>query len=200
MNQRRGLTELKGRLFGSLTVISKVPTPSTQKQRWNCRCVCGKVVTVRHDYLLHTNSPKTHCGCLNKGLPTLEKLTYNCWQAMLMRCTKPDHVAYASYGGRGITVCEQWKNSFEQFFKDMGRRPTQRHSLDRIDANGNYEPSNCRWATTKEQGRNKRKSLFMAHPTSGVVMPVAQIAESLGMSYQSFRAKMIEEGKWPGQS
>jgi hypothetical protein len=197
MATRRGLLELKGKVFGSLTVVGKVPTPSNLKQRWNCRCVCGKIVTVRHDYLLHTNSPKTHCGCLNKGLPTLEKPTYICWSAMIMRCTKENHVAYPSYGGRGITVCEQWLTSFEQFYRDMGRRPTGKHTLDRIDPDGNYEPGNCRWATTKEQGRNKRTTINIPHPRSGVVMPAAAVAESLGISYQALRARMLEEGTWP---
>lgn len=196
-NVRRGLRDLKGQTFGSLTVLCKVPTPSTQKQRWNCLCVCGKIVTVRHDYLIHTNSPKTHCGCLNKGLPTLEKLTYNCWSAMIMRCTKKNHIAYDYYGGRGITVCDRWMQSFEHFFQDMGRRPTAQHTLDRIDPDRNYEPGNCRWATAKEQGRNKRATIKIPHPKSGVLMPAAQVAESLGWTYQKLRAKMIEEGTWP---
>lgn len=200
MTKRFGLTELKGRVFGDLTVLGKVPTPTTMKQRWRCKCSCGNTITVRHDYLLHTNSPKTHCGCKRAGLPTLEKPTYICWSAMLLRCTNEKHIAYKSYGGRGIKVCDAWKDSFEQFFQDMGKRPSKSHTLDRIDPNGHYEPGNCRWATYKEQGRNKRETIMIPHPKSGVVMPAAAVAESLGVTYQALRAVMVEEGTWPTYS
>jgi hypothetical protein len=194
--KRHGLRELKGMVFGDLTVVAKVPTPSSQKQRWNCRCSCGKVLTVRHDYLIHTNNPKTHCGCLRKGLPTLEKLTYTSWQSMMLRCYYEGHVSYDKYGGRGILVCEEWKD-FRGFFKDMGRRPSKNYSLDRIDPNLGYKPGNARWATSKTQGRNKRNTVMLPHPRSGVIMAAADIADSIGVTYYAFRNRMIKEGKWP---
>lgn len=197
--KRRGLLDLKGRTFGHLKVVGKVPTPSHMKQRWNCQCVCGKLLTVRHDYLIHTNNPKTHCGCQNKGLPTLEKATYSCWQAMMLRCTYDKHVSFHQYGGRGIGVCAEWQ-TFEGFFASMGRRPSRRHSLDRLDAKKGYFPGNVRWATSKEQGRNKRTTVRLAHPYTGIVMSAAAIAESLGISYMQFRNRMIKEGKWPRTS
>lgn len=81
--------------------------------------------------------------------------TYNTWRAMIYRCTQKSHIAYKNYGGRGIKVCDEWRK-FSNFLRDMGERP-QNKTLDRIDPNGNYEPSNCRWATPKQQARNKRK-------------------------------------------
>lgn len=194
------LLDLKGRTFGSLFVMHKAPLRRDKKVRWKCRCVCQVELVVRHDYLLHTNSPKTHCGCLNKGNSTLFPDMYHIHNAMIQRCTSPKHIAYKSYGGRGITVCERWANKvdgFENFMKDMGRRPSKDYSLDRIESNGNYEPGNVQWATDKHQARNKRKSLYLPHPVSGESIPAAEVAEILGISYQQLRYRYIKEGKWP---
>jgi hypothetical protein len=115
---------------------------------------------------------------------------------MMNRCYYEKHVAYEYYGGRGITVCEEWK-TFEGFFNGMGKRPSMKMSLDRKDPNKGYEPGNVRWATGKQQARNKRGSVMLPHPTSGVVMPAADVADSLGIGYHKFRQQMIDEGKWP---
>jgi len=124
---------------------------------------------------------------------------------MLRRCYVEKSDGYKQYGGRGIKVCDQWKglerdggDGFATFFADMGRRPTPKHSLDRKDSNGNYEPTNCRWATLQEQARNKRDSVFLPHPQTGAIVPAAEVAEFLGIRYQSMRAQYIKKGMWPG--
>ena len=86
---------------------------------------------------------------------------YKAWQTMRLRCTVPANAAYASYGGRGIKVCERWMNSVEAFMQDMGKKPTPKHELDRINNDGNYEPSNCRWATRSENDRNRRSTVWV---------------------------------------
>ncbi len=112
---------------------------------------------------------------------------YHAWQAMRARCERPSFVAFKWYGGRGIKVCDRWQK-YEQFLSDMGRKPTAKHSLDRIDNSGNYEPSNCRWATREEQMRNTRACVLteatIAHAKElrEGGMAIRSIARTLGVS------------------
>lgn len=85
-----------------------------------------------------------------------ETVEYRAWQQMKQRCLNGRHAQYEDYGGRGITICPEWLKSFHNFYRDMGQRPSERHSLDRIENNGNYDPANCRWATSEQQNRNRR--------------------------------------------
>lgn len=206
-----GMFNLKNRRYGKLVVVKLLPARHAKKRMWLCQCDCGsKPIGVRHDYLLHTNSPKTHCGCENRGLPTQFPQEYHIWNSMLRRCTVPSHVGYPQYGGRGIRVCPQWadpKSGFETFLKEVGTRPSKDHSIDRVDPNGNYERVNSvtgkiqvQWATSEHQARNKRNSIFLDDPDHpGTKIPAAELAERWKCSYQVMRAKLIRQGKWPGQ-
>lgn len=205
MKDGSGMFNLKGRRFGKLVVVKLLPARHAKKRMWLCQCDCGDPpIGVRHDYLLHTNNPKRHCGCENRGLPTLHQEEYHIWNSMLRRCTVPSHVGYPEYGGRGIRVCPQWsdpKTGFEAFYKDVGDRPSKKYSLDREDPNGNYEPDNVSWATAKHQARNKRNSIFLPDPDHpGATIPAAELAERWGVSYQVMRGRLVRAGQWPTES
>ena len=156
--------DLSGQSFGRLTVLfqaEKRKTPNgTTAVLWLCRCSCGNLVKVRGANL-RTKTTQS-CGCLRSEIEKAAAVThglsnsatYGSWKAMLERCRNPNNSHYRHYGGRGIAVCDRW-NRFEEFLSDMGRRPEGK-TIDRINNDGNYEPSNCRWATDAEQRANKR--------------------------------------------
>jgi hypothetical protein len=113
---------------------------------------------------------------------------YASWRGALDRCQNKKNPAYPNYGGRGIKVCKRWR-SFKNFIVDMGRRPTPKHTLDRIDVNGNYEPSNCRWATRTEQMRNIRASMYVE--MAGVRINVLDVADNFNVDRILVRSRMV---------
>lgn len=117
---------------------------------------------------------------------------YGTWQQMLQRCQNPKVDSFGRYGGRGISVCDRWKESFWNFVDDMGERPSAKHSIDRVDNDGNYEPNNCRWATAREQARNTSRNTVLTH--DGKTMCVCDWAKYLGISD---RALSIRLKRWP---
>lgn len=160
---------LIGQVFGRLTVVAEAGLNSRRQSLWECRCSCGEQHIVLSTSLRSGHT--TSCGCYNKerfqvrslvhGHARQKKETaeYRSWQHAKARCINPNVWNYKNYGGRGIKMCEKWLNSFESFLADMGPRPSSKHSLDRWpDHNGDYEPSNCRWATAKEQQNNRRNN------------------------------------------
>lgn len=185
--------ELSGKRFGRLVVVaahSVAESPcGTKRLKWLCRCDCGGEKVVRGADL--TNGLVRSCGCLlsettrarmtthgqsRRGRTTPE---YTSWAHAKKRCSNPDDAAFKDYGGRGIRMCEEWANSFEAFFRDMGPRPKGR-SLDRIDVNGHYEPSNCRWATRREQHNNMRTSRYVV--VGSERLTVAEASRRAGMA------------------
>lgn len=157
---RGGVAEdLTGQRFRRLTVLRR-DLGKTKRVYWVCRCDCG---TIKSIVACDLKRPHTiSCGCVNDAVRRIKALkhgfnrtpTYVTWCAMHARCTNSKLKSFKDYGGRGIRVCDRWKD-FANFLADMGERPTGR-SIDRIDVNGNYEPDNCRWATASEQRRNQR--------------------------------------------
>lgn len=161
--------ELTGRVFGRLTVIEPAFKRKVQ-WHWRCLCRCGNSVTVAGHHLReHTTRS---CGCLRDEIAAelaraqgrknathgmTGTRTYVSWKRMKERCYRKQAVNYPRYGGRGIRVCKRWYHSFSAFLQDMGERPPGM-TLDRIDSNGHYTPSNCKWSTTMEQHENRTMS------------------------------------------
>jgi hypothetical protein len=173
---------LEGRRFYALTVVRR----AGRKQRaaaWLCRCDCGEEIIVRSD-VLHQGRKKT-CGIAGHywgdfGLGKLNWPEYRCWAKMRDRCLNPARKKYETYGGRGIRICERW-DRFANFLEDMGKKPSPKHSIDRKDVNGNYEPGNCRWATNGEQQRNRRDSVHVMYRKKRVLL--IELCEKKGWNY-----------------
>ena len=156
------MIDLTGKRFGRLWVISKYGHTAYRRITWLCSCDCGNECVVSGDSLKSGRSRS--CGCIRKeGNQTTHGMSYtklyNSYRAMKERCYLTSHIAYKNYGGRGITICEEWKNSFEAFADwSMANGYKNGLTIDRIDTNGNYEPANCRWITIQEQQQNKRNT------------------------------------------
>jgi hypothetical protein len=187
-----------GRRFERLMVIQESPErPSLHEFQWICRCDCGSEVKVRGTNLRTGNT--TSCGCRRQEVSTQRALhhgaarrgrmlpEYISWVEMRKRCSNRNLPAFVDYGGRGIKVCPEW-DSFEQFYADMGARPSPKHSLDRINNNGPYSPENCRWATRTDQNRNTRATRFLTH--QGQTLPIGDWADKTGIGLKTIHGRM----------
>lgn len=171
--------------------------------RWICRCDCGETREVFGSNLIRGLSQS--CGCLTRERVKEANTThgrrhtpeYETWAKIIARCENPKASVFAYYGGRGISVCERWRHSFENFFADMGLKPTPKHSIDRIDTNGNYEPSNCRWATHTEQMRNTRRNVYWTY--NGESLCLSEWAERYKINQETLRNR-LERGESLGDA
>jgi hypothetical protein len=166
--------KLTNQKFGRLTVISKDPIRSLSGSvRWNCICDCGKAIIVVGNNLTSGNT--NSCGCLKIEIHTTHGMAnspeYKTWAGIIQRCTNSNEEQYSDYGGRGITVCDRWLNSFEAFYRDMGPRPSPDHSIDRKENDKGYYKDNCRWATRAEQDNNKRNNVYYEYKNNQYTIP-----------------------------
>lgn len=189
---------LQGRRFGRLTVVEYLGSDKGCGSLWLCECACGTTKVIRARNL--KEGTVQSCGCLNK-----EKLServsshgksstriYRIWKAMNHRCYKSYDSAYQNYGGRGITVCDEWRSDFQAFYNwSMANGYSDEASIDRIDNNGNYSPENCRWVGRDVQSNNKRNNLYLTY--NGRTQTITEWSREIGINSSTLR-KRIRDG------
>jgi hypothetical protein len=192
--------DMAGKRFGRLVVIEECGKDNCGQLMWKCKCDCGNATTVR-GYSLRRGDVQS-CGCFQTECSRNRAKThggfytnlYRKWAGMKRRCYYVRGTMYRHYGGRGITVCDEWKNDFESFRNwSLANGYCDGLTLDRIDVNGNYCPENCRWVTQKEQQNNKRNSHLLT--CNGETHTVAEWCEITGLPRGTIRGR-LEKGKW----
>lgn len=189
-----------GRSFGRWKVIDVADDDKTGKRRWFCVCECKTQRVVRHAGLM--NGTSQSCGCLkieafanrSRKRYSSELPEYKVWRSMVQRCHLTTAKSYKSYGAIGITVCDRWRNGtksdspFECFMDDMGARPSPNHSVDRINTNKGYSPSNCRWATKIQQANNARSNRIISF--NGEKLTLSEWSKRLGVNYSALKYRL----------
>lgn len=197
---------LVGKKFNRLTVVKEAGRDDRQQVLWLCKCDCGKE-TKATTYRLNKNITKS-CGCLlieaarkqakelkekNKTHGLSKTRIYKTYRGMKDRCLNPNDMHYPDYGGRGIIVCDEWKNDFMSFYNwAMDNGYTEKLTIDRIDVNGNYEPSNCRWVDIKVQANNKRDSRKISF--KGETKTISEWADKYGLKRVTLAARIDRYG------
>lgn len=215
-NAKSRIIDISGQRFGRLVAIEHagrvVNRSGFRTTLWRCKCDCGKESIVRYPLLVSGNTRS--CGCLEQeNKERMMKLSqqanrksvsrdfegkledhplYKTWKSMLTRCYNPNSISYKNYGARGVKICDRWRGylGFENFIKDMGERPDGT-TLDRIDYNGNYEPSNCHWATSDEQANNRTDNIYIIVGDRKIT--AKQFCKALGLNYW-VAIKQIQRG------
>lgn len=186
--------DLVGQRFGRLLTISRAENGVGSKARFHCVCNCGREPIVYGTHL--TRGFTKSCGCWRQDMPALAFKThgmrrtaeYRIWCHMKTRCLNPNSRFYRRYGGRGITICPQWIDSFETFYRDMGPRPSPRHSIERTRNNEGYSTSNCCWATQDIQSANR--STVHHIELNGVRDTMAGWSRRTGIPYLKLRRRL----------
>lgn len=193
----------KGDRFYKLVVVDETkpyinPASGQKCRKFIFKCDCGVITEAVLSEV--TRGRKKSCGCLVKETTTARSTKhgqtkygnippeYRSWHGMKTRCINPNNKDWANYGGRGITICEKWINSYENFFNDMGEKPSPFHSIDRIDNNKGYSPDNCRWATNIEQANNMRRNVKVT--IDGVTFNKYQWCNKIGINYSAFKHRI----------
>jgi len=192
--------DMTGMRFSRLLVKSEACKTKYNNSAWNCQCDCGNEIIVPGPYLRQGDTKS--CGCLKRDTSKNRNTTHGLSQTdefktlarIKTRCFNRNSKDYPNYGGRGITICSEWINSPETFVRDVGLKPSKKHSLDRINVNGNYEPGNVRWATPFQQANNNRRNRVIEW--NGETKTLAQWSIVLGISSSCLSAR-LNKGGWP---
>lgn len=196
----RNFKDLEGKRFGRWTVIAFIEMKN-EKSQWLCRCDCGNEKVVANSGLISGRSQS--CGCLHKE--TVAKMSrrpnslkkkypreYAAWNQAIQRCTNQKLRNYEDYGGRGITVCNKWRESFQAFIDHIGPKPSDKHSLDRIDNDKGYEPGNVRWSTDSQQISNSRHA--RKFEWDGELRTIKQLSEISRIPYATLQSRLVVLG------
>jgi hypothetical protein len=181
------VTDLTGEHYGKLTVIGYKGIGTSRAYRWLVKCECGNMAVCRASNL---KKSKSCFKCKNIKHGMVNSSTYKSWCMMLTRCNNPNYNQYKDYGGRGISVCARWSGSFQSFLEDMGERP-RGTSIDRKDNDGNYEPSNCCWATSEQQAQNRRTTRLATYASA--TLSLSAWSRLIGVSLMTIR-KYVDQG------
>lgn len=195
MGQKKKVIDMIGFEFNGCVVIKRGGNSKDNRAKWICKCYCGNTFESTGKDI--RNHKIKSCGCRKKNVNYKHgnsyKRLYNIWRGIISRCYNNKDTSYKNYGFRGVSVCDSWLNNFDSFEKwslDNGYKDGL--TIDRINVNGNYEPKNCRWATTKEQGLNKRNTVYANY--NGKELPLSEIANITGIKYSTLH-KRYKKGK-----
>lgn len=195
---RKIVNDLSGLKINHVQIISFHGRASGGQSLWNCRCDCGKE-WVADGYAVKSGHTKS-CGCFGRLETIKASITHGrsktaewlIWMGVKNRCLNRNDPTFKDYGGRGIKICQRWLSDFQNFFDDMGVRPSPSHSIERKNNNGDYEPDNCVWATRIEQGKNKRNNVILEF--NGEAKTVTDWASEMGIKRSTLNNRIFQYG------